>query len=164
MIKRYLEPGLWQLIKQRPETWLFKGESWNGVILSAYNDSKAALLEQYSDNNKLADLSCGKVNRLQIQHPFSRIFPVLGPVLDMPSTVGFGDNFMPAVQVAHFGASERFIVQPGREEQAILTLPGGQSAHPLSIFYRSGYEDYIYNANTPLLPQPSEYQLILSPE
>ena len=35
---------------------------------------------------------------------------------------------MPAVQAPSFGASERFFVSPGHLEDAILTLPGGQSA------------------------------------
>lgn len=164
VIKRYLEPGVWQLIAQQPATWLPLGQTWDALIVSAYINSKKQLLNQYSDNKQLSELSWGNVNRLHIQHPFSRIFPILSPFLDMPSTLGFGDNFMPAVQSAHFGASERFIVQPSREEHAILTLPGGQSAHPLSQYYRSGYGDYIHNADTPLLPQQSEYKLTLSPE
>lgn len=35
---------------------------------------------------------------------------------------------------------------------AILTLPGGQSGHPLSPYYRAGYNDYVEQKNTPLLP------------
>ncbi|WP_235869510.1 penicillin acylase family protein [Veronia nyctiphanis] len=59
---------------------------------------------------------------------------------------------MPAVQGKHFGASQRFFVQPGNEENAILTVPGGQSGHPLSPYYRNGYDEYTSAEATPLLP------------
>ncbi|WP_299490462.1 penicillin acylase family protein [uncultured Shewanella sp.] len=162
VIKRYLEPGAWQLLTVKPLSWLPKDETWNDIGLLVYKETKQYLLKKHSERYQLSDLTWGQVNRLNIQHPFSRIFPFLSPLLDMPSASGFGDDFMPAVQRAHFGASERFIVQPGQESRAILTLPGGQSGHPLSVFYRSGYEAYINNDNTPLLPQQLEYKLILS--
>ncbi|WP_299007305.1 penicillin acylase family protein [uncultured Shewanella sp.] len=161
VIKRYLEPSAWQLLTVKPQSWLAKGQTWEQLSLLVYKNLKHALFSQYSENNQWSDLAWGKVNRLHIQHPFSRLYPILSPLLDMPSVKGAGDNYMPAVQRPHFGASERFIVQPGLEERAILTLPGGQSAHPLSVFYRSGYEEYIHNDNTPLLPQKIEYRLTL---
>ncbi|WP_298775317.1 penicillin acylase family protein [uncultured Shewanella sp.] len=161
VIQRYLEPSVWQLLAAKPQSWLAKGQTWHQLSILVYKSLKQELFKKYSKNNQLSDLTWGKVNRLHIQHPFSRLYPILSPLLDMPSVKGFGDNFMPAIQKPHFGASERFIVQPGLEEQAILTIPGGQSAHPLSVFYRSGYGEYIHNDNTPLLPQKIEYKLKL---
>lgn len=70
---------------------------------------------------------------------------------------------MPAVQGKSFGASQRFIVQPGREEQAIMTIPGGQSGHPLSDFYRSGFNDYVNHRKTPLLPSHPIHEIRFSP-
>ena len=64
---------------------------------------------------------------------------------------------MPAVQAPSFGASERLFVSPGYLEDAILTLPGGQSGHPLSEFYASGFNDYATHAATPLLPNAPIY-------
>jgi len=68
------------------------------------------------------------------------------------------------VQGRSFGASQRFIVQPGHLENAILTVPGGQSGHPLSNFYRAGFSQYINAENTPLLPQALVHQIIISPK
>ncbi len=98
------------------------------------------------------DLAWGLVNQLKVQHPFSKQIPILSTLLDMPVVSGFGDSYMPAVQGASFGASQRFIVQAGDEENGVLTIPGGQSGHPLSDFYRSGFAEYAAQQHTPLLP------------
>ena len=81
----------------------------------------------------------------------------------MPTVPGFGDSFMPAVQKNGFGASQRFFVQPGLEKNAILTIPGGQSGHPLSPFYRSGFDDYAKEKNTPLLPTEAIHRIEINP-
>ena len=49
---------------------------------------------------------------------------------------------MPRVQDGAFGASERLAVSPGHEAEGYLELPGGPSGHPLSPFYRSGFDDW----------------------
>ncbi|WP_394130127.1 penicillin acylase family protein [Shewanella maritima] len=152
-VKRYLEPALWQLIKHQPDDWLPETYSdWDEMAFDAYKISVNKLLAKYSDNQRLSDLTWGRVNALTVQHPFSKQLPILAPLLDMPVRAGFGDSFMPAVQGKSFGASQRFIVQPGHENKGIMTIPGGQSGHPLSDFYRSGFNDYVNNRKTPLLP------------
>ncbi|MEI8611415.1 penicillin acylase family protein [Enterovibrio sp. Hal110] len=103
------------------------------------------------------------MNRLQIQHPFSQQIPVLSNLLNMPEVEGFGDRFMPAVQGKHFGASQRLIVQPGDEVNGVLTLPGGQSGHPLSPFYRSGFGEYANQESTPFLPGSVLHQIEFIP-
>ena len=62
--------------------------------------------------------------------------------LDMPAEPLPGDWSMPRVQSPDFGASERFGVSPGREAEGYLHMPGGQSGHPLSPFYRAGHADW----------------------
>ena len=97
-------------------------------------------------------LAWGKVNTLSVEHPFASQIPLIGSMLNMRQVEGFGDTYMPAVQAPSFGASERFFVSPGHLEDAILTLPGGQSGHPLSEFFTAGFNDYATHAATPLLP------------
>ncbi|MEW9798622.1 penicillin acylase family protein [Alteromonas sp. CYL-A6] len=151
---RQIEPALWQLLSQQPDDWLPDGFSdYTALIKAAYRNARDELLATYGKENGLADLTWGRVNALRIAHPFARQIPLLGDLLNMQETTGFGDSYMPAVQKTGFGASERFFVQPGHLKNAILTLPGGQSGHPLSPFYQAGYSDYINNAATPLLPQ-----------
>lgn len=164
VLKRYLEPAMWQLLAEQPTTWLPDGfDSWQAFTIDAYVRSTAHLMAKYSEGGEYKDLAWGKVNTLHIRHPFSKQIPLLSRWLDMPLVTGFGDTFMPAVQRSSFGASQRFIVQPGLESQAVLTIPGGQSGHPLSKYYRAGFNEYAAAASTPLLPSQIEAKLTLQP-
>ena len=70
---------------------------------------------------------------------------------------------MPRVQNPTFGASERMVVAPGHEEQGLFHMPGGQSGHPLSPYYRAGHDAWVKGAPTPLLPGPAQHTLTLAP-
>jgi len=106
----------------------------------------------------------GSRNTAAIRHPLSRALPVLAPLLDMPRRPLAGDNDLPRVQAPEFGASERFAVSPGREEQGYFHMPGGQSGHPLSPFYRAGHEAWEQGTRTPFLPGGTVHTLVLSPQ
>ena len=41
--------------------------------------------------------------------------------------------------------------------------PGGPSGHPLSPFYRTGFDDWAAGRATPFLPGPAQHWLILHP-
>ena len=79
------------------------------------------------------------------------------PPLELP-----GDDDMPRVQGHEFGASERLAVAPGHEAEGYFELPGGQSGHPLSPFYRAGYEAWAQGQRTPFLPGPATHNLTLT--
>ena len=96
-----------------------------------------------------------------MRHPLSRAVPLLSRLLDMPTRELPGDHHMPRVQDGAFGASERFAVSPGREAEGYLELPGGPSGHPLSPFYRSGFDDWADGKPTPFLPGPAAHKLVL---
>ncbi|KDM93175.1 penicillin acylase family protein [Photobacterium galatheae] len=163
-LKDNLEPAIWQLLKAQPTSWLPAGEKdWDSLLINVYVDSREALFKRFSPDRKLADLNWGTVNTLAIQHPFTKKMPQLGWLLNMPEVKGFGGLYEPAVQTRAFGASERFVVQPGREEDGILTIPGGQSANPVSPFFRAGFDDYASHRKTPLLPGEIQYRLTLIP-
>ena len=51
----------------------------------------------------------------------------------------------------------------GREAEGIFHMPGGQSAHPLSPFFRTGHEAWVRGEATPLLPGPAVHRLTLRP-
>lgn len=164
VLKRYLEPAMWQLLREQPASWLpSEYASWQEFVIGTYVMATQSLMAQHSESHRYEDLAWGKVNTLHIQHPFSKQMPLLSRWLDMPKVAGFGDTFMPAVQRPNFGASQRFIVQPGLESQAILTIPGGQSGHPLSPYYRAGFDEYAEQAVTPLLPGAIQARLVLQP-
>ncbi len=151
---RGIEPATWQLIHSQPDAWLpADTESFDELLVDAYRRAKHKLLDKYSPvEADMETLAWGKVNVLSVEHPFASQIPLVGSMLNMQQVEGFGDTYMPAVQAPSFGASERFFVSPGHLEDAILTLPGGQSGHPLSDFFTAGFNDYATHAATPLLP------------
>ncbi|MDK2765752.1 MAG: penicillin acylase family protein, partial [Alteromonas macleodii] len=151
---RGIEPAVWQLIHSQPDSWLPNDtESFDELLVDAYRRAKHKLLDKYSPvEANMETLAWGKVNALSVKHPFADQIPLVGDMLNMQQVEGFGDTYMPAVQAPSFGASERLFVSPGHLEDAILTLPGGQSGHPLSKFFTTGFNDYATYAATPLLP------------
>ncbi len=105
----------------------------------------------------------GQRNRAGIRHPLSFAVPILSPLLDMPDEPLAGAVHVPRVMVTGFGPSERFAVSPGREEEGYFHMPGGQSGHPLSEWYRAGHAAWVEGAPTPFLPGPAEHRLSLVP-
>jgi penicillin amidase len=156
------EAPLWQLIQQRPPNFLTPDYlAWDDLLLKAADD-----VLQWADhqNRSLPRLTWGARNTARIQHPFSRFLPAfLARFIDMPAVPLPGDRDMPRVQGPSFGASERFVVSPGHEEEGILHLPGGQSGNPLSPFYRDGYDAWARGDPTPFLPGPTLHTLLLQP-
>ncbi|MBQ4863354.1 penicillin acylase family protein [Pseudoalteromonas sp. MMG013] len=160
-IKRYLEPAIWQLIEKKPDSWLNHHDNWSVLQRQAYENAKQKLSDEFGPD--LENWQWGTVNALQIKHPFSKQLPILSRFLDMPIQPAFGDTFMPAVQGPSFGASQRFIAQPGMLGNAIMTMAGGQSGHPLSPFYRAGFDDYAQGKATALLPGMLTHSLTIKP-
>ncbi|MBF7072966.1 penicillin acylase family protein [Glaciecola sp. MH2013] len=160
---RKIEPAVWLLLDNQVFSWLPSGElSYDSFLINTYDKLRRDLVEDYSANSlTLVGLEWGEVNKLAVQHPFSAKLGPLGSLLNMPEVKGFGDSYMPAVQSTSFGASQRFIAQPGMEENAILTLPGGQSGHPLSDFYKKGFEEYATHQPQALLPGKAIHKLVI---
>lgn len=162
---RYFEPqseaALWSLVTERPAHLLDPAyPSWEALLLAAADELIATLWEP---DTGLAEASWGRLNTLRMRHPLSAAVPALGRWLDMPAVPLPGDANMPRVQAPSHGASQRLVVSPGREEQSILHLPGGQSGHPLSPFYRAGHQDWVEGRPTPLLPGEPVHELRLTP-
>ncbi|ANB17978.1 penicillin acylase family protein [Dokdonella koreensis] len=112
----------------------------------------------------IAARTWGERNTTRIRHPLSRALPeLLGRWLDMPADALPGDAHVPRVQGRSFGASERFGVAPGVEQEGYFQMPGGQSGHPLSPFYGAGHADWVSGKPTPFLPGEPRHRLELRP-
>lgn len=79
----------------------------------------------------------------------------------MPADQLAGDSNMPRVQGTGFGASERLVVSPGREQDGLFHMPTGQSGHPLSPFYREGHAAWVDGEPAPYLPGDTAHRLEL---
>ena len=161
VIPSNFEGPLWRLLQQRPLH----------LLAAHYADWDQFFLESLKASERLpaacrALISCtwGDVNAVRVAHPLSRALPVLASFLNMPTViVAGGRTDMPRIQGPDYGASERFSVSPGHEAEAYFHMPGAQSGHPLSPFYRAGFEDWAQARPTPFLPGPAAHSLELTP-
>ncbi|AOS43953.1 Acyl-homoserine lactone acylase QuiP precursor [Lacunisphaera limnophila] len=156
------EDALWQLVQERPDRLLNPAhDSWEALLLAAADD---VLAETERAGISPTRFTQGAANTLRMRHPFSRLLPdFLAGFLDMPAQPLPGGSDLPRMQQASFGASQRMVVAPGRETEGLFHMPGGQSAHPFSPFYRAGHDAWVKGEPTPLLPGPVQHTLILNP-
>lgn len=156
------EGALWQLVSRQPEHFLPPDASnWTQFLLASFD---AAVTELSKDGQELATATWGRRNTTRMRHPLSGALP-LGPRwLDFPARALPGDWNMPRVQSPTFGASQRMVITPGREEEGIFHLPGGQSAHPRSAYYQAGLNAWQAGQPTPLLAGPTVASIVLEPK
>ena len=155
---RQAEGALWRLLTERPVHLLPRPwESWEEFLLAMVDDTISGV------GGDPGARSWGEANVAAIRHPLSAAIPVLSAWLDMPEDRLPGAVHMPRVQRNSFGASERFAVSPGAEDEGYLHLPGGASGHPLSPFYRSGHEAWVAGEPVPFLPGETMHSLTLTP-
>lgn len=154
------EAALWQLVTLRPLHLLNpKYKRWDEQLLAAADE----VIAYYAPQGPLAERQWGEVNTTAIIHPMSGSLPILGPLLAMPSRQLPGDENMPRVQRPDFGASLRLVISPGREQEAIFQMPGGQSGNPISSHYDDSYDQWTRGAAAPFLPGRPVSRLLLVP-
>ncbi|WP_423187143.1 penicillin acylase family protein [Alishewanella sp. d11] len=160
-LKYSLETPLWLMLQaQRLDTLPPGFTTWQDLLITAAQQTQAELQQQYGS---LANARWGNRNTAKITHPLASAIPVFGRWLNMPAMPLAGDSHMPRVQHARFGQSQRMVVAPGHEQQGILVIPGGQSGHPLSPFFRADYPYWQGEVALPFLPGPKKYQQQLVP-
>ncbi len=158
---RTIEAPVWTLVSEQPPHLLDPAyASWSDVLLAAIDRTCEVLTV---DGGRLADRTWGEANTARIGHPLAAAIPMAGTWLNMPGDPLPGDSNMPRVQSPSGGASERLAVSPGHEADGYFHMPGGQSGHPLSPYYRRGHAAWVAGTPTPFLPGPAASTLILEP-
>jgi penicillin amidase len=159
--KAHHEQPVWTILQERPAHLLNPRFASYEALLSDAIQGLLTNLEAQAV--PIAEATWGRRNVVRIQHPISLAAPALARWLDLPPVALPGDNHMPRVQAERMGASERLIVSPGHEESGVFHMPGGQSGHFLSSYYRAGHEAWMQVAATPLLPGIMRHTLVLRP-
>ncbi len=152
------EGPLWTLVEQRPPHLLNpRYPDWDAQLEAIASRT----IDYFSRNFKgpFANRTWGERNTLLMRHPLSLAVPWLAPWLDMESTPMSGDRHVPRVQSRDDGATERFGVAPGHERDGYFEMPGGQSGHPLSPWYRAGHEAWVKGEPAPFLPGPAGHTI-----
>jgi penicillin G amidase len=157
----YRHAGAWAILQARPNHLLPPWcEDWDDFVLQAVDRTVNAAAH---NGRALKDFTWGTRNVVKIEHPFVQIAPQLKRWLAAPELSQPGDSFMPRVQHSRHGASQRIVVSPGREEDGLFHMPGGQSGHPLSPFFLAGHQAWVSGRATPLLPGAPRYRLEMKP-
>jgi penicillin amidase len=155
------EAPLYRMVSEQPPDLLHPGySSWSEQLLDAVD---RVAREMTRNGQELGERNWGEYNTVQSHHPLSLAFPVFDRWLDMRPHPLPGDQFLPRVQTPENGASERFAVSPGREEEGILHMPCGQSGHPFSPHYSDGHSAWVNGEPTPFLAGPPLHSLVLMP-
>ncbi len=145
-----------QALEQQPAHLLpVDYASWDALLLAQLD----AAAKEMSADGPMAQATWGRQNSSRIQHVLAKAIPPLSRWLDMPSAPQSGDTNMPHVAGPAFGQSQRLVVSPGREENGWLSMPGGQSGHPLSPYYGAGHDDWVQARHTPLLAGPAQHRM-----
>jgi penicillin G amidase len=155
-----MEGPLWTLIEQKPMHLLHpRFPKWEALFLDAA-DRAAEVMQE--GGTPIHEQHWGVVNGPRVRHPLSAAIPLSGRWLNRPDTPLPGARRdLPRVSSPGHGASERFAVSPGREEQGIFHMPGGQSGHPLSPHYLDGHAAWEQGLPTPFLPGPKVQEMVL---
>ncbi|HEV2212811.1 MAG TPA: penicillin acylase family protein, partial [Gammaproteobacteria bacterium] len=156
-----IEGPLWALVSQRPVNLLNSRYSdWDSLLLAAVDRVTTGLWQQ---DGGLGKRVWGERNTVRIRHPLSSSLPFSADLLDMAPVELPGDSNMPRVQGTDFGPSERMVVAPGHEEEGIFEMPAGQSAWPLSPYYRNSEPAWEHGDATPFLPGAAQHRLEFQP-
>lgn len=158
---RQAEGPVWQIMQARPMHLLDAAHpDWDSFLLEQID----GLIQQTINRGEtLSEYAWGDANQLQMTHPIAGGIPLIGDWLNMTATAMNGDNDMPRVQRPGLGQSQRMAVSPGFESQGYMVMPGGQSGHPLSPFYRSLHQDWLSGQPTAFLPGETKHTLVLKP-
>ena len=162
---REMETPLRLLLTQRP-AGLLKADyrdDWRLMIIQALRQSARELHQAHPDK-KLTHLSWGATNAITLHHPFSKLSPLLGNLLDMPrfESDGCASICVKVMDTAH-GASERLVVSPLHPEDALFQMPGGQSGHPFSKHYRDQQTDWQAGIAAPMQAKGIVHRLSFIP-
>jgi penicillin amidase len=156
----HYEDAVWAIVHAQPRHLLAPAyASWEDLLLAAADQVGDGLSH---GGSTIGRATWGRHNTLAMRHPLAYALPeFLTRWLAMPAQPLPGDVDMPRVQTPDFGASARFVVSPGHEAEGLFEMPGGESGHPLSPFYRAGHEAWVRGEPAPFLPGPAAHRLSL---
>ncbi len=151
------ETAAWMLIQAHRADAVATG-GWPALFERAVLKSRDDAIKRAGS---VTAFTWGSENKLAFAHPLSAAVPGLSALLDMPATPMYGDRHMPRVALPGHGQSERMVVSPGHEDKGIMVMPGGQSGHPLSPFYKADHEYWLDAKPLPFLPGATTHTLTL---
>lgn len=144
-----------------PETLPSRFTSWQQLLETSIKETLQTLVNK-SGGDPLGQ-KWGQVSQVKIQHPFSRKYPLIGWLLDMPPVGAACDAYCVKVLNHNHGASERMVISPNHPEDGLFEMPGGQSGFPLSANYRDEQSNWVKGQPEPFKPEAARTKRHWSP-
>jgi penicillin amidase len=150
-----------RVLRARSQTPAPGGADWQSFLLGVL---ERAVQQWQSEHPGLALESAGwgDESHVQVRHPLG-VQPELAALLNMPEEPLPGCGFCVRMASGTLGASERLVVSPGHEHDAILHMPAGQSGDPESPHYRDQQAAWLHGQRLALLPGPAHHTFTWSP-
>ncbi|WP_162180448.1 penicillin acylase family protein [Methylocapsa aurea] len=156
-VQRMIDSGRTELLPDRG-----RYQDWPG-FLRAILIRSAETVAARQNMKTFAGLTWGEVNKVDIAHPLTAAVPALARFLDMPVLALPGCGHCVRFADGKFGASERMVVAPGREDEGILHIPGGQSGQPGSTHYFDQQESWVEGLPTKFSDNKAGRRLMMTP-
>lgn len=114
---------------------------------------------------KLLEVSWGQINKSEINHPLSRVFPKwLSSWINFPTLPLPGDSLVPNVMTPMNGASMRMIIDLADSKNSLFSQPGGQTANPWSPHYSEFFRFWVDGHPVPFEAQTKTTTEFFNPE
>lgn len=148
------DEALLRILETRPPHLLPRGQYWSALTQELLDAAATASFVPASGEKPAGFRTRGEVNRAAIRHPAADALGAAARLAEMPRAPLPGHPTTVRVQTPSFGASQRSVVSPSREDEAILVTPAGQSGLPTSPHFRSLHKSW--QDGTPYPFRPSE--------
>lgn len=158
------DEALLRILESRPHHLLPLEENWPTLARTLIERAAIASLLPAEGEKPSRLRTRGDVNRAAIRHPAADALGAAARLAEMPRAPLPGHPTTVRVQTPSFGASQRSVVSPGREESAILVTPAGQSGFPTSPHFRSLHKQWQDGDPYPLRPSVAASRVILTPQ
>jgi penicillin amidase len=139
---------------------------WPEFIRAKLSESARRLLEK-NGVASLSELTWGKAYPVEIRHSVAGGIPLLGRLFNMPRSPLAGCQhcvrFLFSNPIGLSGANSRMVVSPGREEDGILQMIGGQSGQLGSAHYSDQQADWVSGRARALRIGEARSRIILEP-
>ena len=136
--------------------------SWDAFLLAQVDATVADMTRNGA--RPLAQATWGEANRSHIGHVLSRAVPALSHVAG--HAVACRSRATATCRTwrrRRSGSRSAWSSRRGTRSARTLSMPGGQSGHPMSPYYGAGHADWVAGRATPLLAGAAQHVLTLTP-
>ena len=146
--RRWMSPvWLENVLTRQPQRWLPPNYPSYDELLTAAVD---AAVTDASATQALTLWKWGRVNRVDIKHPFWSHFPILKREAGTGSQPMSGDDQTVKQVAPPLGPSERLTVDLSNLDESTLNIVNGQSGDPFDEHYNDQWEAYYRGRTFPL--------------